>query len=227
MNTVYAYTDVSSLEDEDVFAKYYNMVPLMRREKTDRFRFDKDKRLSLGAGALLKKMLLEAGVDENSTDKIEYNSKGKPFLPDYPDIHFNLSHSGTKALCVISDYEVGCDVETIKCADMKLAGRFFSSVENEELKKCSSKEEQDRLFYRIWTLKESFLKAVGSGLSIELASFSIILKNHGISVAQSVDRYCYLFKEFELDPDYCFSLCVRNDKENVLNNIEVRKVNLM
>lgn len=224
MNTIYAYADVSSLEDEDLFAGYFEMMPAKRQEKINRFKYDKDKRLSLGAGILLRKLLLEAGAVDSQMQKVDYNDKGKPFFPDCPEYKFNLSHSGTKVVCAVSDYELGCDVEAIQCADMRLAKRFFSQAENEELEKCCYQEDRDRLFYRMWTLKESFLKAVGSGLSIELSSFSILFKNDGITIAQSVDQCCYLFKEFDLDPDYCFSLCIKRKEKADMEQIEVREI---
>ena len=97
--------------------------------------------------------------------------------PGWPDIRFNLSHSGRLALCAVaSARRVGIDVERIdpNRVDMSVAAQFFSI--NEE-KALSSLTERDQVhgFFNCWTRKEAFLKGRGEGLSLCLAAFDVSL----------------------------------------------------
>lgn len=102
------------------------------------------------------------------------NSYGKPLLSHHSDVPFNVSHSGDWiALISGGTDELGVDVEKIAPIDMQIAERFFSPMESQFL----AAEPDDRrlgTFYRLWTLKESYIKAVGMGLSIPLDSFAIL-----------------------------------------------------
>ena len=95
------YYDVSHLEDPQIFAAALHQLSWKgRAEKVNRYRFEKDKRLCLGAGLLAQHMLEQAGV---SDPVFSVNEFGKPVLSDRSDIHFNISHDGTLAVCVVCD----------------------------------------------------------------------------------------------------------------------------
>lgn len=139
-----------------------------RKEKISGFVHNKDKYLCATAGVLLKYLFEINGIRDCTLLKNEY---GKLYSKSCPELHFNLSHSGDYAVCVLSDSEIGADVEIIKNGDFQLARLFFTDKENEFLEKS---EEFDRDFFRIWTLKESWLKRIGIGLSGSMKSFSVI-----------------------------------------------------
>ena len=196
--------DVCVLEDQGLFDRLYRFVSPERRAKTDRMRFDKDKRLSLGAGALLERMLAECGVTD-FTFTTEQNRK--PRLAGRNDIRFNLSHSGTKVMCTVSDEDIGCDVERITEINMEIARRFFFQEEYLALMQCSGEGERNDLFFRYWTLKESFMKATGLGFRLALDSFCILLSDGEISLRQSVDKRPYCFREYFLHDGYRYAVC--------------------
>lgn len=100
--------DTGVLEDAAHFACAYRSLSRGRQRKVDAFLFMKDKKLSLGAGLLLRQGLAAHGIDEQEA-VIAYGENGKPYLPYYPDIHFNLSHSGGMAVAVFADTAVGCE----------------------------------------------------------------------------------------------------------------------
>jgi len=103
---------------------------------------------------------------------------GKPQLADGSEIHFNLSHTeGTAALVVARQRRVGIDVEKIRSNlnPVELAARFFSPEECEWLRSQPASQ-QLAAFFSCWTAKESYIKAVGEGLSMELSGFAIIPK---------------------------------------------------
>lgn len=144
-----------------------------RQEKIRAFRFEKGKQLSLGAGLLLDYGLQGYGLREREV-KIGKGRFGKPYLSDYPEIHFNLSHSGSMVMAAFGDREVGCDVEKMAQANEKVAERFFSEEEKRALQACGGNEQRTVLFYRIWTRKESYLKLTGEGMHMALDSFCVL-----------------------------------------------------
>ena len=202
--TIKIYTaDVRSLTDARRFQQLYDRVSPERRSKADRMRFEKDKCLSLGAGALLEAALTAEGVSDFT---MTVSHDGKPRLAHEKNVHFNLSHSGTKVMCALSDSEIGCDVEQIKESDMKIAKRFFHPAEYEALMQCGDTE-RNGLFFRYWTLKESFMKATGLGLQLPLDAFCIVLDGSGIRVEQSVDARAYDFRELDFNDGYRYAVC--------------------
>ncbi|MCD7841391.1 MAG: 4'-phosphopantetheinyl transferase superfamily protein [Lachnospiraceae bacterium] len=159
-----------ALNDPETFRKLYLEMPEGRRAKIDRVRMEQDKKLSLAAGILLDRGLQEFNLS-GKTIRIEESAYGKPFFPDFPNIHFSLSHSHEMALAVFADTEVGCDIEYRKKPNEKLAGRFFCPEENIWMIAARTETEREERFYRLWTMKESFIKATGQGLRQPLDSF--------------------------------------------------------
>ena len=107
---------------------------------------------------------------------------GKPSLsgPTEVPLKFNLSHSTGVAVCgVTMDQELGVDVEALPARQSihEIAARFFSKQEVEMLQKLTP-EESDKTALELWTLKESFVKALGLGLSLEPHRFGFILESH-------------------------------------------------
>lgn len=118
------------LEDSETFFSYYEKLSAQRRKKIDGYRMKKDKMLSLGAGILIDKGLEKFGLREANV-RIAEKMHGKPYFPDYPDIHFNVSHSKKMVVAVFADVEVGCDIEYVDSVDLKIAERFFCKPEYE------------------------------------------------------------------------------------------------
>ena len=84
--------NVDILSDEKIFQYYYEKLSDFRKEKIDAFRFEKDKKLSLGAGILLNNALSNEGLSDNN---VYLDKNKKPFIFGRNDIFFNISHSGT------------------------------------------------------------------------------------------------------------------------------------
>lgn len=109
-----------------------------------------------------------------------YNSYGKPTLAGAaaePGLEFNLSHSrGIGLLGLSQGRQIGVDVETVResvrCEE--LAGRFFAPAEVADLMSLPGAERR-LAFFRCWTRKESYIKALGRGLSVPLDGFRVSL----------------------------------------------------
>ena len=168
MTEIY-FIDVSPFRAPRNYSQALPYLSVERRKKLDRLKLHDDRVRCVATGYLLHRVLKKRGIDAS---KAPYRSGefGKPYLADN-SFFFSLSHSGDVAMCAISDsLEVGCDVECH--VNLKIAPRFFAPAEIEKLNKSSS---PDDTFLRIWTLKESFIKHSGNGLSTPLSSFTMML----------------------------------------------------
>ena len=115
-----------------------------------------------------------------------------------------ISHSGNMALCAVSDEEVGCDIELPRGFDPNLARRFFHPTEQEWLF-SQPEAEQSTAFFRLWTCKESFLKALGLGLSLPLDSFAVI-PGEEVQLTQNADPRLWQLRSLR-DGESFLALC--------------------
>ncbi len=198
------YSETYALEDPSVYSALYSRMPECRRRKADRFLFGKDRRLCVGVWALLREALEDLGENPDSAE-IGTGKNGKPFLRD-SRVRFNMSHSEERVACAVSDSDVGCDVEMVKYAGLDIAGRFFHGSEYEDIAAAEGTGDMPALFCRYWTLKESFMKATGLGMSLPLDSFRIDLGDP-IRVDQKVDSREYRFKEYDPRDGYRCAVC--------------------
>lgn len=192
------------LDDGQIFQSLYETVSKERQDKIDRLRFPKDKRLSLAAEVLLKKALQLNGVTDLTMCVSE---KGKPYLEGINPLKFNLSHSEERVMCVISDKETGCDVEWMKKPNYRMAEYFLTKEEITILDRAKTEEEKQDLFFRFWTLKESFMKAVGLGIRISPKEFRFSFERDQIFLYQNIDSKTYYFREFDLKDGYKYAVC--------------------
>ncbi|WP_290763187.1 4'-phosphopantetheinyl transferase superfamily protein [Fibrobacter sp. UBA4297] len=203
--------DISALKETSVFERFLGQVPEYRQKKAMSFKFPKGKMQSLGVGLLLKQACRDAGFD-GADNHIAYGENGKPYLLDFPDVHFNLSHSGERVMCVISPFEVGCDVEIIKGDRGKLAERFFKPEESAWIKHFETLEAQSEAFYRLWTLKECYMKVTGRGLSLMPDMFALHMdERENVLLFHGGDRLEYSFREIDLHDGYRYAYCIKND----------------
>ncbi|MFZ5975059.1 MAG: 4'-phosphopantetheinyl transferase family protein [Bacillota bacterium] len=128
--------------------------------------------------------------------------QGKPFFTDPAAPHFSLSHSDAMAFCAVHHAPVGADVEHIRPVAPGLARRIMSDSEFEVFDRSHDK---DGFFFKIWTLKESYLKQTGHGIAYDLKSLSF-----SISEKQNVsfNRPHYVFKLYDLPGGYQACACV-------------------
>lgn len=152
--------------------------------RAERFLRDEDRSRFIAARALLRGLLgRELGLAPERVAFV-YGRHGKPSLgPSQAagGLRFNLSHSGGRALLAWTrGREIGADLELIRPVrfGMKIARRFFSDDEQDALRGLEGPE-WDAAFFRCWTRKEAFIKAVGDGLSYPLRSFSIPMSEGG------------------------------------------------
>lgn len=98
---------------------------------------------------------------------------GKPHLPDHPGVDVSVSHAGEHvAVALARGPRIGVDVELIRDIDVgALARSAFSSDEAAQLAALPAGE-RTAAFYRLWTRKESIVKALGVGITDSFAGVS-------------------------------------------------------
>ena len=149
------------------------------RERGARFRFERDRRRAVVAWGLLRLTLGELVGRDPGALRFVRNRYGKPHLPGGPS--FNLSHSGEHILVAVAEQgRVGVDVEVVRPLDdlEDLAVRTFAADEGRAVT-ARPAGERPAAFFRTWTLKEAFVKALGGGLSVPLDAFSVSLREDG------------------------------------------------
>ncbi|HEY0179252.1 MAG TPA: 4'-phosphopantetheinyl transferase superfamily protein [Dokdonella sp.] len=145
------------LGEREVHAWFVAAAPAPRGEATRRAR-----------AALAR--LLRAYAGTAATPALARSEHGKPFAPDWPDLHFNVSHAGAGALLAFARGQaLGVDLEALtrRIDAEAIATRFFAPAEAEALARVPA-ERRSEAFLRLWTCKEAVVKAVGRGLSFGL-----------------------------------------------------------
>ncbi|WP_107670767.1 4'-phosphopantetheinyl transferase superfamily protein [Cyanothece sp. BG0011] len=159
----------------------FNLLNEEEKIKAQRFRFEKhQQRYTLARSSLRKILSFYLGISPQDI-KFQYNEYGKPELLDKINtinLQFNVSHSENIAIYGITcDYLIGVDIEYIRPMSEaeNLARRFFSQAEFEQISLLSS-QEKEREFFKLWTAKEAYLKAIGKGISGGLEKVEISTK---------------------------------------------------
>ncbi len=191
-------------------------VSAYRREQLQRIRNPLRKRQSIGAELLLIHALSEHEPSFCPPAVIAAALSGKPYLLNSP-WHFSISHSGRYAACAIADEEIGLDLQVDCSFSEQVSQRCFTEEEREQLR---SYPDIDYAFCMLWTLKESYLKALGTGLRQPMRSFSLSISPGCESASCANAMFWHGYR------DGChFSLCRRGD--HTLEPVEMKKVKLL
>lgn len=137
------------------------MLPLVseqRREQALRYKHTLGRFCCLKSWLMLKELIGE-GLPVTGYGNWEYNEHGKPYLANGP--YFSISHCKEGIAVAVNDKPVGVDIESIRRADEDLIKRVMYAREQEEIAQAA---EPDRVFTRLWTLKEAVVKWRGTGI---------------------------------------------------------------
>ncbi|MDR2199146.1 MAG: 4'-phosphopantetheinyl transferase superfamily protein [Deltaproteobacteria bacterium] len=151
---------------KDAFPRALELAPPGRRKKALRYVKEEDRLRSLSAALLMRTFL---GAEEDGDVLWDYQGrpelkKGLPF--------FSLSHSGGYAALSAASFRHGLDVEDLS-RPVKFESLLNRALSPEESGQKDFLSQDARAFFRLWTRKESLLKALGLGLRLDPASFSV------------------------------------------------------
>ena len=117
----------------------------------------------------LARRILTYGLQEEygirGEPAVEVTPLGKPYLSEYPQIHFNYSHCSRGILCGISHHAIGVDIEGFRPCEERLVSRICHANEQ---RMVLDAQDRDRALAVIWTAKESYLKYLGTGIRSDL-----------------------------------------------------------
>ena len=182
-------------------------------DRAGRFRFERLQRHFVVSRGFLRYVLGRYLAVEPSSLKFAYNDYGKPSLAGEVSLQFNMSHSHEMGLVAVTrGAAVGVDVEHIRVdfASEDIATRFFSPLEVETFSSLPS-EERVAAFFRCWSRKEAYIKAIGKGLSQPLDGFDVTLAPYepaALLRAGEEDKLRWSLSDLDVGSDYASALAV-------------------
>lgn len=199
-------------------ARYLALLSAEEHQQRERFHFDALKRRYLLTRALVRTVLSRHAPLAPEAWVFGANAQGRPHIVDPPsavqDLSFNVSH--TEALVVLAvahGREIGVDIEcTRRRAPLEVAQRFFSAAEAAALAALPPALQVAR-FWDLWTLKESYIKARGLGLSLPLDAFGFRFEDPdriALDIEPRIDDgRRWHFSQHTLPDDHQLALCLQ------------------
>ncbi|MDR3566293.1 MAG: 4'-phosphopantetheinyl transferase superfamily protein [Negativicutes bacterium] len=186
-----------------------NLIPAYRYENIRALRFRQDQERSLLAGLLLRQII----IDNVGTEPVhfEFNPFGKPSLVGCSSFHFNLSHAGNWIVCAIDHQPIGVDVEKMEVVACASLARVAFSLEEQQLLQGKSGAVQLDYFYAVWTMKESYCKAVGQGLSMSPEKVTIRIDDQGWGSIAPPEKTRWRLRQYPVEPGYKLAVCASHE----------------
>lgn len=220
--------DASIPVTQQRYEEMMQWVSADKRTKLERFLKREDVLRGLYADVLVRWLACQRLHITNDTLQFVHTEYGKPSLAHSETFHYNVSHSGKWVVCAVDDHPVGIDIEEIRPIDFEVGRICFSNMEYDKLK---SLDDDHRLsyFYDLWTLKESFIKAEGQGMSLSLKSFSFVMQEDD-RIEVITDGFTTpfrFFRQYDIDPTYKLAVSAAHDSfPAVIQNIHVQQIDL-
>lgn len=223
---------VEQVADTDLAAQFDAVLTEDERNKHAKFFFDKDRRRYVVTRSLVR-YVLSRYVPIRPVDwRFEATAFGRPVIanahPGVAGLSFNISHSDqVVVLAVTRDRQIGIDVEDLsRRAPLDIADSFFSPDEARQLRSLSA-DAQPQRFFDFWTLKESYIKARGKGLSLPLDQFGFDLRGDGPVRVRFDARLDdapehWTFWQWRPTADCLAALCVENQPD-LTTRVTVRR----
>ena len=211
---------LASIKDDDVLSRYRELMTPEEQRQEDRFHFPHDRHRCRVVRALVRTTLARYCDVEPRDFVFSTNQYGKPAIANdsasAKGLTFNITHAHELAILVVSrDVELGVDVESTRARRFPpdVAKSYFAPDEAADVTEMSDELQQHRMF-EYWTLKESYIKARGMGLSIPLDQFSFARSRGGVvemTTAPELEDNAlnWRFWQLELRDEYLAALCAR------------------
>lgn len=160
--------------------------------RAERYVFAPDRARYLATRAMLREVLSRYAEPAPQDWGFDTNAAGRPSIREpalSSPLHFNLSHAGGDIVCAVGRCaEIGIDIEyRVPAEYLEIAERYFAAGEFAWLKAAPDAAEAGRRFLDLWTLKEAYLKARGTGLSLPLAAFALVPGPQGVRLDAAPD----------------------------------------
>lgn len=206
-----------SQNTKDDYKAFKEIVSIERRKKAEKYRLYDDSVRSIYAEVILRYVLKEKyGKSAN----IAYTTYGKPYLYGEEELFFNISHSGNWVIMAIGSSEVGVDIEKIDENNTLYLMDIFTKDEKSYISIGTKKQQIEKIFL-LWTLKESYVKYLGTGMFTNLMDFTIdlpecMVRNRRNGMVAKQIR----FNSVIIDTEYYLSVC-STDKKIYIKEIKI------
>jgi 4'-phosphopantetheinyl transferase len=202
------------LDGDTAAAPLRQLLDASENAQADRFRVAADRDAYIAAHALLRTMLSRQTSIGPAEWRFRMAEGGKPIVDPAqapPGLHFSLSHTRGLAACAVGrSGALGIDAEAwCEPAPIELAERYFAPAEA-RLVATRAPEERPAAFYRLWTLKEAYLKATGRGLAAALDSFAFSLDPTELTLPPPGSPAAWQFAEFRPGLSHSLALAVHS-----------------
>lgn len=205
---IYLFNDFINFTHE-TFNEFLNTIPESRKQEVIKYKFEKDQKLCLIAYKLLQYGLFNR-THIKSIPEFYYGEHGKPYLKNNEDYFFNFSHCSLGVVCALTSHEVGIDIQDLAEFNYYKSNLIISE---DELNLINSSSKPNETFTTLWTLKESYLKCIGTGITNSLSSIDFSDFNY-----PHFTKYGYFFTIFNFDN--VFISCCTN-KEDYIENVTI------
>ncbi|WP_167957225.1 4'-phosphopantetheinyl transferase family protein [Anaerosporobacter faecicola] len=176
---------------------YLKYVSYERRNRILKYVKEADKKRSLMSELLIiMELSNKLGMSREKVN-ISYNPYGKPYIANQRNFHFNISHSGSYVVIATSRYKIGVDIERNTKIDISIAKNIFTQNEYQYIDSFRTEDDRICAFYNLWTLKESYVKALGKGLKIPFNAFEFVIDKE-IRLKHDKKRKKFLFSSIQL-----------------------------
>ncbi|MCC9655475.1 4'-phosphopantetheinyl transferase family protein [Rhodopirellula halodulae] len=173
--------------------------------------------------------------DQTAPHQIQFRhlDHGKPIVEHPTEMRrpFNIAHTKGLVLCGLgtesADHWLGVDVEGIqRKTDPGLANRYFAPEEIEQLERTKTSDAKQFLFLKIWTLKEAFIKAIGTGLQTPLDQFAFENANSNTPTLKLKDPSLAQGRHWQVRSvtprqGYIAAVAIGTDRSNLQPKIEL------
>ena len=156
-------------------------------------------------------------ISEESVFDIKYNKYGKPYLKQNQNIYFNISNSNNTVCIGISDQPIGVDLEYVKPRNIKAIMQFLHSSECEYINSSGSSE---CAFYEIWTMKEAYLKYLGTGFHKPFNQIEITLLNNKFKIYDCNELVKIQTCSININNSYILGICSKHRFEGSLLSLD-------
>lgn len=180
---------IKKISNTDLIKDLKLLLDKDKQQKVEKLQKIEDQKRAIISALLLNDILKYYGL---STSDIIYNEYGKPYLKNN-EICFNISHSGDYVVCAVSKNEIGVDIQEIRKVNDLIVQKKYTKEEQKYVT-------DDVTFTKVWTLKESYVKAIGKGLYQKLEEVETINSNQLSKIGD------FQFQSMIID-NYCLSIC--------------------
>jgi len=224
------------------------LVQLEEKERLERFRYQVDMIASLVGRLMLRGLAIQTLGTENRQVKLFRTERGKPLIiGGCAGLDYNVSHAGDWVVLAAGGGMIGADVMKLEDCRVKRIDEFFRLMKKQFTEtewlyikgtQGDSETEQLRRFFRYWTLKESYVKATGTGLNINLQSLEFRVKDNidagrveiGSILKKDGDLVSWKFEESLLDSQHQVSVALDTPdgtQANLFKTLKIKDIFLL